>query len=131
MNNMEATEAKRVTLSGTKEIELPRIDISQYIGNKAKIERVDEFEGKYGFYAKVETVVLDTLQRGQEPIELRASRIFGLYPDAQGTIGWSKESKLGQFLKKMHVAHYRELVGKEVVVQSLTNKDGQDFLTFN
>ena len=67
-----------VELKDTGEIELPQIDVSKYIGKKAKIEQVTEHTGQYGFYIKIQTVVLDTIEGGKEPIALRASRVFGL-----------------------------------------------------
>jgi len=126
-----AGKDKEVQLETTGEIELPTIDVSKYVGNKAKIEMVTEHEGVWGYYVKVQTEIIETIEGGKEPIKLRASRIFGLQQDDEGNIGWGKDTKLGVYLKKMKVAHYKNLVGKEIVVQSMTNKDGRDFLTFN
>jgi len=120
-----------VELKDTGEIELPTIDVSKYIGNKAKIDLVTTHDGKYGYYVKVQSEVVDTIEGGKDPIELRASRIFGLQEDKDGKIGWGKDTKLGVFLKKMKVAHYKDLKGKEITVQSQTSKEGTDFLTFN
>lgn len=115
------------------EIELPSIDISQYIGRDTKIERIKEKKGQYGFYIIVETEVIDTIEKtNKEKIELRASRIFGLQQDENGNIGWAKDTKLYVFLKKYKVTHYRDLVGLTVKVQTVTNKkDNKDYLTFN
>jgi len=121
-----------VELKDTGEIELPQIDVSKYIGKKAKIEQVTEHTGQYGFYIKIQTVVLDTIEGGKEPIALRASRVFGLQEDAEGKIGWGKDTNLGVFLKKKNVKHYKDLVGLEVVVQTQTSKKNQkDYLSFN
>ena len=125
------TEDNEVHLNDTGEIELPSIDVSKYVGKKAEIEKVSEHSGNYGYYVKVQTAIIDTIEGGKEPLKLRASRIFGLQEDNSGKIGWGKDTKLGVYLKKMDVNHYNDLVGKEVVVQSQTNKDGRDFLTFN
>jgi len=121
-----------VTLEGTGEIELPQIDVSKYIGNKAKIESVTEHQGQFGYYIKIQTEALDTIEGGKEPITLRASRVFGLQEDAEGNIGWGKDTNLGVFLKKKKVKHYKDLVGLEVVVQTQTSKKNQkDYLSFN
>jgi len=72
--------------------------------------------------------VLDTFGKEKKP--LRASRLFGLHQDENGTHGWGRDTKLGVFLRKMNVTHYNDLVGKEVVVQTQTNKEGTEFLTF-
>jgi hypothetical protein len=125
---------KQVELSGTREIELPQIDISKYIGKKTKIEKVTEHEGNFGYFVKVESEVVDTLEvkdKEGNPIQLRASRIFGLQEDAAGQVGWGAKTKLGVFLKKMGVAHYNDLKGKEVIVQStLSKEDGKEYLSF-
>lgn len=130
----EQTNLKRVELGDqvVGEIELPKIDITPYIGKKVMIENVTENEGAFGYFVKVETLPLETVGTGDKAIEIKASRIFGLQTDEQGRIGWGKDTNLGVFLAKMGVKHYRELKGKEVIVQSVTNKkDKKDYLTFN
>ena len=117
------------------QIELPSIDISPYVGKTPKIEKVTEHEGNFGYYIKVETEVVATLDdkdKDGNPIVLKASRIFGLQTDKEGQIGWGEKTKLGAFLKKKKVAHYKELVGVEVVTTSVTNEnDAKDYLSFN
>lgn len=115
------------------QIELPSIDISPYIGKKFKIESVKEFEGKFGYYIKISTGIVETIKRdGLDDIELRASRTFSLGEDTDGNLGWNDKTKLGVYLNKMKVDHYKDLVGKEVTGQSVTSdKDGKDYLTFN
>lgn len=135
--NETKEKGKKVELENTGLIDLPSIDVSPYVGKKVNIENVDEYEGNYGYYIKVETVVVDTLKdiidkKTDKPLEVRGSRIFGLQEDADGKIGWGEKTKLGVFLKKMGVDHYKDLKGKEVQLQSTTNKeDGKDYLTFN
>ena len=117
------------------QIELPSIDISPYVGKKVKVATVQEFEGNYGYYIKAETeaiATLDVKDKDGNPIVLKASRIFGLQQDAEGNIGWGAKTKLGVFLKKKNLKHYKELVGKEVVTTSVTNEnDEKDYLSFN
>lgn len=122
-----------VKLTDTGEIELPQLDLTPYIGKKAKIEAVTEHKGDYGYYIKIQTDVIDKLtEKRKEPLELRASRIFSLQEDEEGKIGWGKETNLGIFLKKKGVKHYNDLIGTEVIVQTITNKKQQrDFLSFN
>ena len=109
------------------QIELPKFDVSPYIGQRKKIENVEEREGKYGYFIIVQTEEVTKL--GENSV--RASRVFALYEN-DGKIGWGEKTQLGLFLKKMSVSHYRELVGKEVILQSVTSKkDGNDYLTFN
>ena len=124
-------EIQEVELENTGEIELPKIDVSKYIGRKVKIEAVTEHKGMYGYFVKIATEVVETIEGGKEPILLRGSRLFSLYSDKNGKVGWGKDTKLGLFLKKLGVDHYDKLKGKEVIIQSQTNANGTDFLTFN
>ena len=128
---MEETNEKIVKLEGTQQIELPRLDLTKYVGKKEPIVAVTEHEGNFGYYIKVQTDVLETVNLADKIIDLRASKVFGLQTDAEGKIGWGKDTKLGVFLKKMGVTHYDDLITKEVVVQTQTSKEGVDFLTFN
>lgn len=125
-------EAKPVEL-GEKlkgEIELPSIDIAPHVGKMTKIEKVNTYEGQHGFYVKAESEVLETIEGGKEVVELRATRIFGLQEDAEGNIGWGKNTNLGVFLEKMGVTHFNDLVGKEIQVTKITNKnDKKDYLS--
>lgn len=135
---MTTEEIKKVELGDTGEVELPRADVEEYIGKKAKIKAVEEYQGKYGYFLKVITEDLGTLKnskgdpitdRDDIPLMARASRVFGLKEDADGKVGWTKESNLAEFLKKMKCDHYRALEGKEVTIQG-QESEGRTFLTF-
>lgn len=133
MEEKNEKDDSEVHLEGITEIELPQLDLTPYIGKKVKIEAVTEHKGDFGFYIKVKTEVIDTLtEKRKEPLELRASRIFSLQEDEKGNIGWGKDTNLGLYLKKKGVKHYNDLIGQEIVVQTVTNKKQQkDFLSFN
>ena len=131
---MEEKEQKPIDLGKRLkgEIELPTIDLKFYIGRKTKIATTNIFEGQYGYYVKVESEILDVIEGGKEPIKLTGSRIFGLQEDKDGNIGWGKDTNLGVFLKKMNCTDLKGLIGKEVIIQTLTSKkDDKDYLTFN
>ena len=107
--------------------ELPKLDVSKYIGRKAKIVSTEEHEGKHGYYVKVVTEVLDKFN----DTEVTASRIAGLIEFEDGAIGWGDDSKMSRMLKEFGVNHYTELVGKEVtIITTQPNAEGQRFLTF-
>ena len=132
MKKMENTnKAKDVTLDNTGEIELPKLDVSEFVGKDVQIVKVQEKEGQYGNFSIISTEVVKTIEReGKDNIELCGSRQFGLQEDEEHNIGWGKDTKLGQFLAKMKVPHYNDLVGKTVKLQTQT-VNGTDFLTFN
>lgn len=137
MKNDEQTNLVELGNKVVGEIELPSIDISPYVGKKVKIAAVTEHEGNFGYYIKVTSEVVATLDDVKDPttgkpVELRASRIFGLQQDASQNIGWGAKTKLGVFLKKKNAKHYKDLVGMEVVTTSVTNNDDEkDYLSFN
>ena len=135
---MEKNNVNNLVDLGSKvvgQIELPTIDISLYVGKKVKIASVTEHEGSFGYYIRAETETiaeLDEKDKDGNPIIIRASRIFGLQADNKGNIGWGASTKLGVFLNKKNVSHYRDLVGVEVVTTSVTNdSDKKDYLSFN
>ena len=112
-------------------IELPSLDITKNIGKKSFIESTETYKGQYGYFLKVETDVIDTIDTKDGKQDIKASRIFGLFEDKNGNIGWGENTTLGIYLKKMNVNHFNELIGKEVIIQSITNKtDGKDYLSF-
>lgn len=114
------------------QIELPSLDITPYIGRDAVIESVTEHEGDFGFYVKFQTGVIETIGEGENKIELRASKIIGLQQDEDGNIGWGEKTKMGAWLKKNKLKHYRDAKGMKVKCQSVTNSEtGKDYLTFN
>ena len=131
--NMEKNKDEKVALPTVGTIDLPKLDIEQYIGKKVKIDRADVYKSNKfgGHYVKIETKIVDTLGKGDKKIELRGSRIFGLQEDENGVVGFGKDTKLGVFMAKMKAKQLIELIGKEVILQSQTNENGTDFITFN
>jgi hypothetical protein len=108
-------------------IDLPKIDVSKFIGKKSKIVSANVHEGTFGLYVKVLTGVLETV--GQT--EIRASKILGLQTDENGVHGYGEGTKLDLFLKKYKCKEVKDLIGKEVILQTTTSKDNVDYLTFN
>ncbi len=113
----------------TQEIELPKLDLTKYVGKREIIQTVSTLKGKFGYFVRLETTPVDVLQRKEDVLEVKASRIFGLYEDKDGKIGWGKETELGMYLQAKKCKHYEELKGKEVIIQ-IKEKDGKEFLTF-
>ena len=119
-------EKVNVKLGG--EMVLPVFDCSQYIGKKGRIANVETFKGVFGYYLKVTSTVIDVL-KGKDKKEVVASRIFSLYTDEKGVIGWGSTSKLAEYLLLKRVSSPNELLGKEIVIQT-SIKEGKEFLTF-
>ncbi len=110
------------------QIELPQLDVTQYIGTKVKIASVEKRKGQYGFFLRIASEPVAKLDNGTE---IRATKIFGLQQDESGTWGFGDETKLGTFLKKKGVKDPAQLKDIEVVVQTVTGDNGRDYLTFN
>ena len=113
------------------EIDLPKIDVTHYIGKKVKIDSALTYEGKFGLYVKVVTKTVATIGKGEKAIDLCGSRIFGLQQNEDGIWGFGKDTKLGNFLKKMKCKEIKELIGKEVILITQTSDNNVDFLSFN
>jgi hypothetical protein len=111
------------------EIEVPRINFEAYIGKKERISDYRIMQGKYGYFVTMETSVVDEIQRGKETFELKATRLFGLFVDEKGNVGFGKDTELGLFLASKKVKDLDSLKGKEVTIQ-VKDKDGKKFLTF-
>lgn len=130
----ENPNAKPVKLENTREIELPKLDLEPFVGQKAVIEKVEEFEGaKYGYYVKLSTGVLDTIENSKgETTEIRATLVLGLQKDENNKVGWGKDTNMGRFLAKHKLKHYNDAKGIQVLIITQTSKkDGKDYLTFN
>ena len=112
------------------EVELPKFDAEKYIGTKVNIASVKEMTGVYGYFIRVETDPVETYKGADgEPKDIRGSMNFGLVELEDGKIGWGKDAKLGMFLKHMKVNHYRDLVGKQVILQ-VERKGDKTYLIF-
>lgn len=121
---------KQVNIPVVK-IDLPKIDVTEYVGKKTKIESADTYQGQFGMYLKIQTKVVATIGKGDKAVELRGSKILGLQQDADGIYGYGEGTKLDLFLKKYKAKEPKDLIGKEVVLQTRTSESGTEFLTFN
>lgn len=113
-----------------QEIELVKVDYTQYVGKKEQISDVQVLKGKFGAYLQLTTSVIDAIKRGKDVFELRAKRNFTIHQDADGKYGWGKDTELGLFLVSKRVKKTADLKGKEVIIQIDNSKEGKQFLSF-
>ena len=134
---MVETKTEKVDLGKTGVVDMPRIDVTGYIGKPAEIDAVTEHKGVHGYFVKLTTKPLGSLkdETGKlvedstgKPMLATATRLFSLKEDKDGNIGWTDKSKLAEFLAKHDVKHYNELPGKKVLVQG-RDQEGTTFLT--
>jgi len=125
-----AEEITGLQLKG--EIESTPIDVSKYIGKKAKIESFKIMKsvqkGKESHYLNVSTEPMGE----HEGKPINASRNFGLkFDEKEGGLGWSSMGKLAIFLNELAVKDYKEIIGKEVtIITTDADANGQKWLTF-
>lgn len=133
--NSKSEKAVGVTVGDLEEVKLPVLDVTPYVGKKARIANAEVFQttqfGNVSYYLKVETETIKRVGEGEKAFDLKASRVFGLVLMDDGTIGWGDASKLAGFLKSMNCKKPTELVGKTVTLQqSEPRPDGKRFLSF-
>lgn len=115
-----------------KEIVLPQLDLTKYMGIKTVVESVENhkggiFKGKQSYYSLFKTKVL-----GKEgDLEIRATKLLGLQEDENGVIGWGKDTRMAIFLLKHKCRSPKEMIGKTVTTSMVENeKTGKEFLSF-
>lgn len=131
MENENIGTDTKVKLENTGVIDLPKFDLTPYIGRESKIEFVEEHEGQYGYYVKLLSESLGTRMHEGKEVEIRASKVLGLQIDAEKKIGWGPKTNMSRYLAKMKVEHYNELQNMKIFIQTTTSKkDGNEYLTF-
>lgn len=140
--DISGAESKgNLNLKDLKPLESRKIDLSPYLEKKYKLEKYEfkelTFPDKKTGERKESTVLIFYTvpvgmytSEGQEK-ELRASELFTVYKNEDGSWGWStgENSKMRKFLKKLDIEHPSEAIGKEV----MTNKreqGGSEYLGF-
>lgn len=128
-----ATETK-IDMKDIPTIELPKFDVTPFIGKRAKIQSAEIFastyNGKETRFLKVLTNTVTTLD-DEKKTEVKASKILSLQKDKDGNWGMGEGTKIAEFFKLYKVKKPEQLIGKEVVLQATPPKDGKQFLTFN
>lgn len=114
-----------------QEIELEKIDFSEYVGKETFIADYKtmkgEIKGKESYFVKILGAPVGTYKNAEgKKTDIIPSKILGIQRDKNGIFGWGKDTKLGEFLKSKRVNSLEELKGKKVIVQ-MTDKG---FLTF-
>jgi len=121
---------KEVQVDNLRVIDMPKIDITKYIGIKAKIEKAIVIETVFGQAIKLETEILDILGTKEKPIIMKANKLLNLYKEEEtGLYNIGRGSKTDEFLKKYECKSFKDMIGKVVTVQATEEKNGVSFLT--
>lgn len=113
------------------EVEMPKIDVTKYIGTKAKIVSAKVVGTQYGRAFKFETEVVAKEGTKEKPIDIKGTKLIGLQQDENGTWGISKDSKAKEFFTKYKINNHKDMIGKVVILQATEPKNGVQFLSFN
>jgi hypothetical protein len=127
-NKKQKTEV--IEMDSIPEIELPKIDVKQYIGTKAKIVKADVVKTQFGRAIKFETEVIAKEGTKENPIEIKATKMIGLQVDENGVYGIAKGTKAKEFFEVYNIKSHKEMIGKTVTIQATEEKNGVQFLTF-
>jgi hypothetical protein len=124
------------------EVELPKMDVSEFVGKRLKVEEVklveSMYQGKKTAYYKLSTEPVadhvkdqkgNIVKKDGKPLVIRASAILGLTEVEDGVWGWGKDTKTGKFLAKYKVKRPEDMKGVTVLVQLKANADGMEYLT--
>lgn len=124
----EKVSLKPIKTQATKQIELPSYDPTPFRGKSAVIESCETVETQFGIALQVATDAVDTFNDK----EIRATKLFSLVQNKKtGELGWTRDSKLGQFLAAYGVEHYDQLIGKKVTLTIRADaKTGKKWLDF-
>ena len=134
LNNQSRTTKQpetEIEMGIIPEVEMPKIDVTQYIGKKAKIVVAKVIETQYGRAIKLETEIIATEGTTEKTIQIKATKLLGLQQNAEGVWGISKDSKAKEFFTKYKISNHKEMIGKIIIVQATETKNGTQFLTFN
>ncbi len=115
------------TVGELEQIETGGIDLSEFEGKKAKIEKTEvvEVQSKFSesgrqkvLKVSTETITKTKNQEGED-IEISASELFNLV-EKDGKTGWSNnpQAKLNKLLLKYGVERPEQLIGKEITLRA-------------
>lgn len=88
-----------------KIIEVPKLDISPYVGAMTQIAKAEVCQGQFGKFIKVETspIKLNAGDSLPDGVLLRASVILGLLEQENGELAIRKGSKTEEWMKSHNV----------------------------
>lgn len=126
----EKPKLKVIQMEEIPLVEIPKVDVTKYIGKKVKIEKAEIIETQYGRAAKFETEVVATEGTEKNPILIKGSKLLSLQQDENGKWGMSEGSKIYEFFKVWGLKTHKDMIGKFVILQATEQKNNVQFLTF-
>ena len=130
-NKVNKLPEVEIDMENIPEVEMPKIDVSKYIGKKAKIIVAKVIPTQYGRAIKFESEIIATEGTDEKPITIKATKLLGLQQNEEGVWGISKDSKAKEFFTKYKLVNHKDMIGKTIIVQATEPKNGTQFLTFN
>lgn len=133
-NNMAELKKNnvKVDVGAVAREDIPRFDVTPYIGKETTIKSADVYEGEYGYFLKVEGETVATIGTGDKLKEVKASAILKLFQNKEGKVIIGLGSTTDVFMQTMGAKNFKDLVGKKAIMVSKTGKDKKtSFLTFH
>jgi len=104
---------ENINLENMERIDVPRIDKTQYVGQKTKIAKVEIVDTKFGKAVEVVSETLEIIERlEKDDIVIVASKLFSLSDESKIVV----DGKLDKFLTQNDCKQPKDLIGKEVEV---------------
>jgi len=135
----KVTEEVVVDLNSLKPVQGAGIDLKKYDKKEVEIEGAEVIqvnsnysECKTQWVLKVQSVVLETLERDEGNIEFRASELFNLIQDEAGKLQGYPEaegSNLQQFMADIGAKSPEDIAGKKTLIKAFEKND-KTFLKF-
>lgn len=121
-------------VEGGESVDLEQFDKKEVEIEKAEIVKVksDYTDCKTQWVLKVSSVVLVSINEGEDKIDFRASELFNLIQDKEGKlIGYpvAEGSNLAKFFKDLKISKPTELIGKKALIKAY-DKAGKTYLKF-
>lgn len=113
------------------QIDLPKIDVTEYIGKKVKVVEAKVIGTQYGRAVKFETEIVADVGTKEKPALIVGTKLLGLQQDKDGVWGMGKDTKAQEFFTKYKITSHKDMIGKVVILQATEPKNGTQFLTFN
>jgi hypothetical protein len=113
------------------EVEMPKIDVTEFIGTKVKVVSAKIIATQFGRAIKFETEPVFDAGTEDKPNLIKATKLLGLHQNDEGVWGIGKDSKTSEFFNKWKIKMHKDMIGKTVTLQATEPKNGTQFLTFN
>jgi len=120
------TEENKTNLPDLDVVEVPKFDVTPYVGKSSTVEEIKLEAGKYGQYLRLTSAKLGEDEEGKA---IHANMLFSL-KTVNGKSVINQNGELAKFMKNKKVTNYKDLIGKQINILSEADDNGNDWLVF-